>query len=189
MGEISFLLSSYSGGELIIILAAVVFAVVAVFKAWDYLWEKIKIHFGNQTTEQNWHEKIENSLASIQTNQGEMRQSIEELKTSADERGQRLKQVEEYTQKDYEREEKMEVNINEIKKSMDKFTSRLQNDTRYEFIEAHQHYCKEIGKIDYLTLQALTHKYEDYKADGGNSFVDSLWKDIQELDVVRDGVE
>ena len=45
MGELTYLLSSYSGSELVIIFIVGLLCVTAILKAAGYLWEKVKDYF------------------------------------------------------------------------------------------------------------------------------------------------
>ena len=53
MGEITYLLSTYSGAELVIIFVVGLLAVTAILKAFSYIWELIKNKIGMQNEETN----------------------------------------------------------------------------------------------------------------------------------------
>ena len=49
------------------------------------------------------------------------------------------------------------------------------------WITAQHHHFTEKGYIDYYSLDCITRRYEDYKIQGGNTFIDELMEEIENL--------
>lgn len=184
MGELTYLLSSYSGAELIIIFVAGLLAVTAIIKACGFLWDKIKDHFGMINADTTWKNNLTDKIDKVGSDLGILQTSVNQIQADASERAERLKKVEEFVQADYEREEQI-LQQHEMMKSMCKrVQTRLQDDTRWSFKDAYNYYYIKEGKIDSNSLESLEKKYEHYKEAGGNSFVDNIMERLRELPIV-----
>lgn len=54
------------------------------------------------------------------------------------------------------------------------------HDIKAWIIEKH-HYFMEKGEIDDFSMDVINHRFEDYKKEDGNSFVEDLVKELREL--------
>lgn len=185
MSELNFFLSNYSATEVLAILIAAVFLVVALLKAVSFIWDKVKQHFDIENSEDRWKISIGEKIDNIGTSIGILQKSVNDLESKADERGQRLAKVEKYIKEDRKREEELFKKIDDSQEAWNRVEDRLQDDTRWAFKDAYNYYYLKAKKIDTSTLEALEKKYEHYKAAGGNSFVDNIMENLRELPIVE----
>ncbi len=181
MGELNFLLSNYSIGEIFAFLVVIVFLGVAILKAWDYVWGKIKTHFDIQNQKDEHEKDIMTKTDNILEQLENIQSSIDHLQEQGDQRHKRLKNVEKYIEEDNVLEKEIIAHNEKIDEMCNKVTQRLQQDARWSFKDAYNYYYIKLGYIDHQSLEALESKFEHYKAAGGNSFVDTIMEKIRTL--------
>ena len=84
--------------------------------------------------------------------------------------------------------EKHEQEIDEINSSIKDLTKKIDIliDSDKDAIKAyitkeHHYFCYERGWIDDYSLDCIEKRYEHYEAQGGNSFIEDLMKDLRDL--------
>ena len=184
MSELNFLLSSYTTGEIVAILIVSLLLVVAIARACGFIWEKIKNYFQIKNDEDQWKDNLVDKIDDIGTEVKDLKVTINEIEHKAEERGERLKKVEEYAQADYKREQELFENNQRMNQMCKRVQARLQDDTRWSFKDAYNYYYVKEHKIDSNSLEALEKKYEHYKEAGGNSFVDNIMIKLRTLPIV-----
>ena len=181
MGELNFLLSNYSIGEVLALLVVIVFLGIAILKAWDYIWGKIKIHFDIKNSKEKQEKDIITKTDNILEQLENIQSSINVLQEQGEQRHKRLKNVEKYIEEDNILEKEIIEHNNKIDEMCAKVTERLQQDARWAFKDAYNYYYVKLGYIDPQSLEALESKYGHYIAAGGNSFVNFIMEKIRTL--------
>ena len=183
MGELTYLLSSYSGSELVMIFVVGLLAVTVILKAASYLWEKVKDYFNIKNKKSQWEEQLSGKIDGIAEDTSILKQEVSEMREAASQRAERLAKVESFTKEDYEREQEILERLDAITGNLNNITNRLQDDARWAFKDAYNYYAVNKGYIDPLSLEALENKYEHYVANKGNSFVSDVMEKLRMLPV------
>ncbi len=78
--------------------------------------------------------------------------------------------------------------ITEIKDELAKINDKItilinsdKDDIKNFITEKHRYYCYAAKWIDDYSLECIEKRYQHYKTEGGNSFIDGFMKDIREL--------
>lgn len=74
-----------------------------------------------------------------------------------------------------------EKRINDINKSLNLLIESDKDNIKSWIVEKHHYFCYEVKAIDYYTLESIERRYEHYKAENGNSYVETLIKELQAL--------
>ena len=80
-------------------------------------------------------------------------------------------------------------NDSQIKKSMDDIIGKINmlvasdRDSIKAWITSQHHHYIEKGSIDYYSLECIQKRYQHYKEEKGNSFIDSLMEELRKLPV------
>ena len=83
----------------------------------------------------------------------------------------------------------------EIEQSIQKLDSKISmlilsdRDDIKAWITAQHHHFMEKGQIDYYSLDCIARRYEHYKSQGGNTFVDDLMDDMNNLPKIGEKLE
>lgn len=82
---------------------------------------------------------------------------------------------------------KLKENQNKIKEWMESLERKINllivsdRDDIKAWITAQHHHFTEKGSIDYYSLECISKRYEHYKEEGGNTFIDDLMEQINNL--------
>jgi polyhydroxyalkanoate synthesis regulator phasin len=75
----------------------------------------------------------------------------------------------------------LENQMNKLAERVNLLISSDKDDIKAYITERHHFFCYKQGWIDDYSLDCLEKRYEHYTAEGGNSFVSDLMKDIRQL--------
>lgn len=81
----------------------------------------------------------------------------------------------------------MKEDIIEIQQSIQKLNKNIEmlissdRDSIKAWLTAQHHYFMEKGSIDYYSFDCISKRYEHYKDEGGNTFIDDIMEDINDL--------
>lgn len=81
-------------------------------------------------------------------------------------------------------DEKLDILTNSIDAlaiRVDHLTVSDRNDIRQYIVKEYHHYVEEQGQIDDYSLDCILQRFEDYKAEGGNSYIHTLIEEIKKL--------
>ncbi len=84
----------------------------------------------------------------------------------------------------YDNQEDINSIRDELKKINEKITILLdsdKDDIKNFITEKHRYYCYVAKWIDDYSLECIEKRFQHYKTEGGNSFIDGFMKDIREL--------
>ncbi|HRT02953.1 MAG TPA: hypothetical protein P5513_03340 [Candidatus Diapherotrites archaeon] len=76
--------------------------------------------------------------------------------------------------------DKMSDSVDTLSKRIDKLTESDMHDIK-QFIVREHHYFVSKGWIDDYSLDSIMLRYEDYKEEGGNSYIKTLVEEIKAL--------
>lgn len=189
MSELNFLLSNYTAGDIGVLIVVCLLFVVVVLRAADFIWGKLKGYFDIKNDETKWQDKIADGIEKNHEELEKLHKSVDHLEEKGEERGRRLKKVEEYIAEDWQREQDILDHHKKIDEMCGRVQARLQDDTRWAFKDAYNFYYVKQGYIDSQSLEALEQKYQHYKLAGGNSFVDTIMKQMRTLPIKEYEVE
>ncbi len=103
-------------------------------------------------------------------------------------RDEKLKTEYEEKEENEERLDKLENNVNELTKKVNHITDKLDLliDSDKDAIKAyitkeHHYFCYKVGWIDDYSLDCLEHRFEHYKEEEGNSFIEGLMNELRAL--------
>lgn len=74
----------------------------------------------------------------------------------------------------------MNEKIDKIEKQLTLLTESDMHDIKGWIVEKH-HLLTERGWVDDFTMDTLEHRYSDYKAEDGNSYIETLMMDLRKL--------
>lgn len=77
-------------------------------------------------------------------------------------------------------EKRIKESIQDLNKKINILIQSDQNDIR-AWITAQHHKFMEKGSIDYYSFECISKRYEDYKEQGGNTFIDHFMEEIKSL--------
>lgn len=86
-------------------------------------------------------------------------------------------QIKKLTEQQKAADEKIEKIINAI----DLLTQSDKDDIKAWITEKHHYFCYEKQQIDDYSLDCIEKRYNHYKDEGGNSFIDDLMSDLRSL--------
>lgn len=147
------LLSQYSIEGIIFLCILVLAAVDFILRIKDSFLGRVKGQFSKENSEEELKKEILLTLQDLKNQNLNLEKKIEAINSRLDGVEVELKLAEE----------------------------RLQESTRSYLIDAHHKFVYHEKAIDILSLQSIERRYVYYKAAGGNSFIDSLMKEIREL--------
>lgn len=75
---------------------------------------------------------------------------------------------------------KLQANIQELTKKIDMLISSDRDDIKAWLTAQHHHFIEK-GSIDYYSLDCISKRYQHYKKEGGNTFIDDLMEEINSL--------
>lgn len=75
---------------------------------------------------------------------------------------------------------KIENSIAELDRKINLLIASDMDDIK-AWLTAQHHHFMEKGYIDYYSFDCITRRYQDYKIQGGNTFIDELMEEIQSL--------
>ena len=71
--------------------------------------------------------------------------------------------------------------IKELDKRVDRLTISDRNDIKQYIVREYHYFVEEKGWIDDYSLDSILQRFEDYKEEGGNSYVHTLVDEIKKL--------
>ena len=93
-----------------------------------------------------------------------------------------------FSEKNEERLDKLENNVNKLTENVNHITDKvdLLVDSDRDAIKAyitreHHYFCYKVGWIDDYSLDCLEHRFEHYKEEEGNSFIEGLMNELRAL--------
>ncbi len=104
-----------------------------------------------------------------------------------DEPKQLAKKLEKAIQTREEEIRDLKYNESELKRTLNELSEKMElliasdKDDIKAWITAQHHRFIEKGHIDYYSLDCIQRRYQHYKAEDGNSFIDGLMEEIRQL--------
>lgn len=71
--------------------------------------------------------------------------------------------------------------LKEINNKVSELIASDKDDIKAYITEKHRQYCYDKGSIDDYTLECIERRYQHYKIEGGNSFIDGFMEEIRSL--------
>lgn len=79
------------------------------------------------------------------------------------------------------RQDNFENTLKEINEKIDLLIQSDKDDIKSYITREHHYYCYQKKWIDDYTLDCIERRYNHYKEEGGNSFIEGLMKEIRSL--------
>lgn len=146
------LLSSYSMGQIFLFLIMAALAIKQLISFFD--WASARVT--KQVDKEKKPIKIEQRLT-----------------TAISERDQQIQQLR-------QDQARIEKSISQLDKKLNILIASDKDDIK-AWITAQHHHFMEKGYIDYYSLDCISRRYEDYKREDGNTFIDDLMEEINSL--------
>lgn len=153
------LLSKYDTTQVIIFIALVVIAIKSVWDMIDYFKNKYKEKFNKDYEQLESQKAIEKYYLEGKDQHQETLKVCEKLENQLD---------------------KIEDSVNKLSNKVNKLTESDMHDIK-QFIVREHHYFVGKGWIDDYSLDSIMLRYEDYKEEGGNSYIKTLVEEIKAL--------
>lgn len=151
------LLTNYSLGQIFLF---VVFAAIAFKQIITFLdWCQVKIK-----TKVHKEEQPENIAQQLHESIEQRKEQIDLLKDN---------------------QQKIEKSIQELNQKLNMLIIS-DRDSMKAWLTAQHHHFVEKGSIDYYSLDCISKRYTHYKEQGGNTFIDDLYAEINDLPKVGD---
>ena len=77
--------------------------------------------------------------------------------------------------------QKQQAQIDNLTKSLQCLIESDKDDIKSWIVEKHHKYCYEVGSVDYYILESIERRYDHYKKEGGNSYIDTLMEELRAL--------
>ena len=146
------LLSNYSAGQIFLFLILVGIAIKEIISFFDWASERLSKQVDKEKKPIKLEEKLSNAI---------------------EERNQQIKEIR-------QDQNKIEQSILAMNNKLNMLIDS-DRDSIKAWITAQHHHFMEKGHIDYYSLDCISRRYEDYKRQEGNTFIDELMEEINEL--------
>ena len=151
------LLTNYSLGEILVFIVITAIALKEAITFFDWMHDKLKKRFQKEQQPQNISEKFKTVLKEKEAELSEMAAQIQEIQSCIN-----------------------NININlQMLIASDK-------DAIKAWLTSQHHHFMEKGVIDYYSFDCISRRYQHYKEEGGNTFIDDLMEDINNLPKIGD---
>lgn len=174
MGELNYLLTSYSFEELVLVIIVVLIACKILIEVWNFFYNKLKGYFGVKNTKEQWESNTTKTLSNISDKMDHFEKSAEKRAIRLEKIEKKVDRLEEYSRITHEQQKDLDNQMKLVQE-------RLQENTRSFLIDAHHRFCYDVKGIDDQSLQSMERRYLYYKTAGGNSFIDDLMREVREL--------
>ena len=81
----------------------------------------------------------------------------------------------------YNMQKAQSQDIEQMKSTIDLLTDSDRDNIKAWITERHHYFCYEIKAIDYFSLDTIKRRYKHYKLENGNSFIDTLMRELEAL--------
>ena len=158
------LLRSYEVSEILIFMVLLVFAIKGGWDLIDYFKKKYNEKFNKDYDKKKAEDLLSEHYAKCSNQHIESVQKYEELGNKIDSLA-----------------ENMEIKFKDIDKRFDDLEKSDMHQIKHEIVKDYHHFVDEVGWIDDFNLNCLELIYEDYKREGGNSYIEGLMKELRAL--------
>lgn len=146
------LLTDYSLGQILVFVVITAIALKEAVTFFDWLHDKARKQIQKEQQPQNINEKFKTVLKQKEEELSEMAAQIQEIQSCIN-----------------------NININlQMLIASDK-------DAIKAWLTSQHHHFMEKGVIDYYSFDCISRRYQHYKEEGGNTFIDDLMEDINNL--------
>lgn len=118
----------------------------------------------------------------------ELVEFIDWVKSRNDKEYEERKTENELARLNEERLDKLEANMTELTKNVNHITDKVdllvksdRDDIKAFITKEHHYFCYNKGWIDDYSLDCLEHRFKHYEEENGNSFIESLMKELRAL--------
>lgn len=146
------LLSNYSVGQIILFLIIVAFAIKEFLSFVDWAHERMNKTVDKTRRTKKIEQRLDQAIA-------ERNQKIQELQ---------------------KKENEIEESIQKLDEKITMLIDSDRDDIKAWITSQHHHFMEK-GEIDYYSLDCIARRYAHYKLEGGNTFVDDLMEDMNNL--------
>ena len=154
------LLKDYSLTQIVI---AMVFMIIAVKGAWDlidYFKEKYNKKFNKDYKKIKQIEDLENLHKICEKQHDETKQQYDKLTDKLDE---------------------ITDSLDDLKERVDDLTASDMHDIKQSIVKDYHYFVENQNWIDDFSLDTLELRYNDYKKEGGNSYIEGLMSELRQL--------
>lgn len=154
------LLAGYSLSQIIIFFITMVLAAKGCWELVDFFKSKYRQKFKTDYDAQKGHEEIEKRF-------DDLFKSYDTIITRCQELDAKLDAISKA--------------ITETNDRIDELTESDMYDIKYSIVQAYHHFVDKQKWIDDFSLSVLESRFEIYEAEGGNSFIHDLMREIRSL--------
>lgn len=158
------LFTNYSVAEIIIFIIAIAFAIKEGVTFFDWARARVKQSYNKEAEEQEVKSDI-----------------IKRLDTFDEVFEKKEKCFENKKQEINNSFKALEEQIRELAENVNLLISSDRDDIRAYIVDKHHYFCNQQKWIDDFSLDCLEKRYKHYTAEGGNSYIEDLMKDIRKL--------
>lgn len=175
------LFTQYSVVDIVTVLVLLGIAIKCIGDLYDYIANKLRNYFRKEQAEEIQQDELFSKLDSMNTKLDCLGNKISEVE-------ERMAQNEESMTSLKEKIHNLDDNVTTLNEQVKKtdevlklVQKRLQGQVRDKLIELHHRYVYEYGMIDDAGLDSMERTYVQYKAAGGNSFIETLMEEVRDL--------
>lgn len=154
------LFAGYSLSQIIIFFITMVLAAKGCWEVVDYFKDKYKKKFKEDYDVKKAQEEIEKKFTKLFKNQDEFLEKCKGFNEKLD---------------------GIQEAINQTNDRIDDLTESDMYDIKYSIVQAYHHFVEEQKWVDDFSLSVLESRFKIYEAEGGNSFIYDLMKEIRAL--------
>lgn len=175
------LFTQYSVVDIVTVLVLLGIAIKCISDLYDHIANKLRRYFRKEQAKEIQQDELFSKLDLIDT-------KIDSLGNKISEMEERMSQNEEsmtsLKDKIHDLDDSVTTLNEQVKKTdevLKLVQKRLQSQVRDKLIELHHRYVYEYGMIDDAGLDSMERTYVQYKAAGGNSFIETLMEEVRDL--------
>lgn len=178
--------TTYSLGDIIFFSIALAATLKSFFTFWDWGYAKIQSKFKKDFNKEKAEEELQKQLANIASQMEKIRTGHQQDK---EEIVNQIKNIN--LQHSLDRQELIQK-LDETKETVRILLESDKDDIKSWITEKHHYFCYEKKVIDDYSLDGIEKRYQHYVDEGGNSYAETLMKDIRALpkvSMIRDEEE
>lgn len=169
------LISHYALTDIVTFVVLLSLAIKGAVEFWDWAWKRIKGTVKKSEEVQDFKKEFLEKLS--ETEEGIREMFNKEAETRNQERDLRDKQIREIHKTQEEDREK----INHLYQSVGILIDSDKDDIKAWITEKHHYFVNVLGEIDNYSLDCIEKRFQHYKDENGNSFIEDLVEDLRAL--------
>lgn len=154
------LFMNFSIGQIILCFIAIIFAIKGGMDLFEYFREKYQVKFNKDYSKKQKEQLLEEYYANCKEQHNETMSQYKKLSDKLD---------------------NIDDSINQLTARVDELTASDMHDIKQSIVKDYHYYVEQQKWIDDFSLETLELRFQDYKKEGGNSYIENLMNEIRKL--------